>query len=145
MKINHKGMTLSEVLCYIVIFSLLISIITGYLIYLFKFNNHHEINQFQEIMYLENTCNNIKDQKFINEEELKLIKDEESIKILGQKTKLVYLEYNYQTKKMDNGIIGKSLIFQSYELQFILNEDFLIITNDLNNFYFVVEVKNETN
>ena len=141
MKLNHKGMTLSEVLCYIVILSLLISLVTGYLIYIYKFYNNHQTNEFQEILFLVNTCNNIKDQKFINKEELSLVMNEDLIMITGRDTGLVYLEYHHDTREMKNGINGKSIIFKTFNLSFIQNDDFLIITNQKNNFYFTIEVE----
>ena len=141
MKTKNKGITLSESLCYIVIFSLLITVTSGYLVYVTKFNRKLDNDEFYEIRFLEMVCNNINDTKFINDEDLYIyVNNSEKLILKGTLTKQIYLEYNYETRKMFNGILGRSINFKSLTLEFNVTNDYVYITNHLRNYHFVIEV-----
>lgn len=141
MKAQNKGITLSESLCYIVIFSLLIVVTSGYLIYVSKFNRQKENEEFYEIRFLEKVCNNIDDYKFINKEDLYVdVNNNEKLVLKGVVTNQIYFEYNYQTNVMFNGLLGRSLCFKALTLEFDVTNEYVYITNNTKNYHFVIEV-----
>ena len=142
MKVSNKGITLSETLCYIIIFTLLIIVISSYSIYINKYYVKKDNTTVDEITFIETLCNNINDYKFINKEELFFyINNEEEIIIKGCQTEQVYLQYQYSNQKLYNGLLGKSIIINNLDIQFIIRNSYLLITNKTNNYYFIVEVE----
>lgn len=141
MKVSNKGITLSETLCYIVIFSLLLSVIGGYLVFISKYNIKSNSSREVELTFLETICNNIYDYKFVNEEDLFIeTNNRQELILKGVNTNQVYLTYNYQTKEMYNGLLGRSLCFEDIVLEIKTTSDYVYITNSTNNYHFIIEV-----
>lgn len=141
MKINNKGITLAEALCYIVVFSLLLTVITGYLLFLYNFNLQNNTSEFTEVMFLEKIATNIKDYKMINKEDIYIEKyDSNNLIIKGVNTNQTYLSYDFKKKKMYNGLISKDIVFETLKLEFFLKDNVLLIINEDNNYRFIVEV-----
>lgn len=141
MKIKNKGLTLSEMLCYIVIFSMLLSIITGFLLYIYDFNHDINTTEFEEVLFLEKLVTNIKDYKILNKEDIYIdVNNEESIVIKGVNTNQIYLSYNIKSNEMYNGLISKKIVFETLSLNFLFEENYILITNLNDNYHFLIEV-----
>lgn len=142
MKTHNKGMTLSELLCYIAVFSLLICVVSGYLIYVINASKDNKKVDFLEVLFIEDVCNNIKDYKKVYQEEIIVLSNnEEELVLVGEKTNQVYFKYQYQDRTMYNGLISKKMTFKKLVLQIEEYDNYFLITNENENYYYVIEVK----
>ena len=140
MKNKNLGLTLSEMLCYIVVFSLLITIISSYMIFIFKTKENKENKIYKEIMFIEDTIDDIKDYTFLNNDKVKLIKENDKLKLISINTSQVLLVVDTNIKMIYNGVESKEIVFENISIKVEVKSSYLSIkTSDLL-FNFMIEV-----
>lgn len=140
MKNKNLGLTLSEMLCYIVVFSLLITIISSYMIFIFKTKENKENKIYKEIMFIEDTIDDIKDYTFLNNDKVKLVKENDKLKLISINTSQVLLVVDANSNMIYNGVESKEIVFENISIKVEVKSSYLSIkTSDLL-FNFMIEV-----
>ena len=140
MKNKNLGLTLSEMLCYIVVFSLLITIISSYMIFIFKTKENKENKIYKEIMFIEDTIDDIKDYTFLNNDKVKLVKENDKLKLISINTSQVLLVVDANSNMLYNGVESKEIVFENISIKVEVKSSYLSIkTSDLL-FNFMIEV-----
>ena len=140
MKGLNKGITLTECLCYIVIFTLLSLEITVFTLVVTRSFNEHNNVQNNEILFIQDLITDIEDYIFVNDENLYGVSNNAYFYLYTTNENRVLLTFNKIDNILFNEIEGKSLVIKQNSLNINIKNNYFHLKINDGNYNFILKV-----
>lgn len=137
---SNRGITLTESLCYIVVFSIIILQLSSFLILVNKVKNDSNIRKVSEMLFIKDTFEEIHEEVFLNNEKIIVKESNNIIYIYGKNHNELLLQYNRETNEFINGIEDKSIIIKQLDLEFIITDKYILFISNNGNYKRIIKV-----
>lgn len=133
---TNKGIVLSEVLCYISVFSMLMLILFSYIFIVNNFKKDKEISLINKSLELQELLFDIEDSIFVARENLRVVENEKEINLYGEDSNLLYLSIRDNIYYSD--VLQRNLDLSDLNFEYTLENKFIFITNKDRKFNYVL-------
>lgn len=138
---KNKGFTISELLCYIVIFSTLLLQISTFTIIVVKYQKNTKKNVLDEVLLIEDIVTDISDEILISNEELIIsVFNTQTIEIVTKSNNRVIFKFDFLNNIIFNGTNGNYYTLKYINLEFKKLEKSLIIKTTNEYYHFIIRV-----
>ena len=138
MKKKNKGITLPEVLCYIVIFTMISLQVTSYIIVVNKYKSSTTKEKHDEILFVDDLLGDISDYLYLNDTTVYLKETEELLEAYAKNDNRLLFSYDKKTSLLRNEIEGRK---KEVKYCYMINKGYYLLINTNNlNYNFVLKV-----
>ena len=134
--IKNKGIVLSEVLCYISIFSMIMLVVLSYTILINKSGNKKFIDKCLELQKL---IYDIEDTMFLVQEDLYIKTENNVIYLYGKNSDSLYLTLSENV--IYSEVMQRTMEVGLLELEYFIENNFLVLRNSEKNITYVLNME----
>lgn len=138
---NNRGITLPEVLCYIVLFTMISLQISTFMIIINKYKKSENNLKYDENLFIEDLIGGINDFTYLYNESLYTTETKLYIRVYSKRKNMLLLTYRKDGSKIINGLNGKTLEPRYNTYKLIVSENYVLINNEEKNYNFILEVE----
>ena len=138
-KTVNKGIVLSEILCYICIFSFILSVIISCLFMIEEFNKKMKESYVDLSLEVQELIYQLDDTITEEQENLYVVFSKELLQLYGVKTNKLYLTISEE--ELNSNVLNMIINIEKLNLTYSVNNKFIVLTNEKKDLIYIIDLE----